>query len=136
VLDLAPPIMDPRPNLLLVVSAILYLAGALPLLFAPDELLAFGGAPPSALAGALLQVLGSALFGFAMLNWLSRYSRIEGIFGRPLLVANLAHTASAALLLGHIAMRATFSAPFAVALAFYGALAVSFGLKLFARSPA
>ena len=128
--------MDPRPNLLLVVSAILYLAGALPLLFAPDELLAFAGAPPSALESALLQVIGSALFGFAMLNWLSRYSRIGGIFGRPLLVANLAHTASAALLLGHVISRAPLSAPLAVALAFYTILAVSFGLKLFARSPA
>ncbi len=128
--------MDPRPNLLLVVSAILYGAGALPLLFAPDELLAFAGAPPSALDAALLQVLGSALFGFAMLNWISRYSRIEGIFGRPLLIANLAHTASAALLLGHVAIRAPFSAPLAGALVFYTVLAVAFGLRLFTRSPA
>jgi hypothetical protein len=128
--------MDPRPSLLLVLSAVFYFAGALALLFAPEELLTLAGAPPSTLDTALLQALGSALFGFAMLNWMSRHSRIGGIFGRPILVANLAHTASAALLLGHIAIRASLSAPLTVALTLYSALAVAFGLKLSARPTA
>lgn len=118
---------------MLVVSAALYFGGALPLLFAPEELLAFAGAPPSILDVALLQLLGSAIFGFAMLNWSNRYSRVGGIFGRPLVAANLAHAGSAALLLGHIARRVPFSTPLTVALALYGSLAAAFGYKLFVQ---
>ena len=128
--------MDQKPSPLLVLSALLYFAGALPLLFAPEELLTFVGAPSSTLDTALLQVVGSALFGFAMLNWLSRYSRLGGVFGRPVLVANLAHTASATLLLGHVARRAPFSASLTAALALYGAVTVAFGFRLFARPAA
>ncbi|HEV7784941.1 MAG TPA: hypothetical protein VGQ28_06360 [Thermoanaerobaculia bacterium] len=129
--------MNPRPSLLLVISAVLYFAGALPLLFAPEELLTFAGSPPSILDTTLLQVLGSAIFGFAMLNWLNRYSRVGGIFGRPLVAANLAHTGSAALLLGHIVRRAPFSPLLLGVMALYGALAVAFGYKFFVQpSPA
>lgn len=125
--------MNPRPSLLLILSAAVYFAGALPLLFAPDELLAYAGAPPSILDVTLLQLLGSALFGFAMLNWVNRYSRVGGIFGRPLVAANLAHAGSAALLLGHIVKRVPFSIPLTGVLALYGALAVAFGYKFFVQ---
>jgi hypothetical protein len=123
--------MDERPNPLLLASAVLYFAAALPLLFAPDELLTYAGASPSTLDSALLQVIGSAIFGFAMLNWMNRFGRIGGIYGRPLVIANFTHAATAALLLGHIAIRAPFSAPLAAVVALYGVLAVAFGFKLF-----
>ena len=125
--------MNPRPSVLLTLSAALYFAVALPLLFAPEELLAFAGARPSTLDVTLLQVLGSAVFGFAMLNWMNRHSRIGGIFGRPAVAANLAHAGSAALLLGHIASRTPFSPLLTAPLALYGALAVAFGFKFFTR---
>jgi hypothetical protein len=89
-----------RPSLLLVISAVVYFAAAVPLLFAPEELLTVAGVPTSILDKALLQVIGSAIFGFAMLNWLNRYSRVGGIFGRPLVAGNLAHAGTAALVLG------------------------------------
>ncbi len=122
--------MSERPNPLLLTSAVLYFAAALPLLFAPEELLTYFGAPPSNLDTALIQVIGSALFGFAMLNWMNRYATIGGTYGRPLVTANFTHAATAALLLGHIASRAPFSAPLAAVLSVYGLLAVSFGYKL------
>jgi hypothetical protein len=128
--------MNPRPSPLLVVSAVLYFAGALPLLFAPDELLTFAGAPPSILDVTLLQIIGSAIFGFAMLNWSNRYSRVGGIFGRPVLAANLAHAGSAALLLGHIARRVPFSPLLTGVLVLYGSLAVAFGYKFFVHPSA
>ncbi|HXU31009.1 MAG TPA: hypothetical protein VN851_10575 [Thermoanaerobaculia bacterium] len=123
--------MDERPNPLLLGSAVLYFAAALPLLFAPDELLRYAGATPSSLDGALLQVIGSALFGFAMLNWMNRYGVTGGIYGRPVVIANFTHAATAALLLGHIAIRAPYSAPRIAIVALYGALALAFGVKLF-----
>lgn len=126
--------MNERPSALLLTSAVIYFAAALPLIFAPEELLSFFGGERSTLAVSLLQVIGSALFGFAMLNWMNRYSRIGGIFGRPIVAANFAHSATAALLLGHIALRAPLSALLLMILGVYGCLAVAFGAKFFFAS--
>jgi hypothetical protein len=123
--------MNERPNLLLTASALIYFAAAVPLLFAPDEMLALAGAPPSALGAGLLQVVGCAVFGFSMLNWMSRYTRIGGIYGRPLVIANLTHLSSAALLLGKAASRAGFPGAVLAPLGIYAVLAVLFWLALF-----
>lgn len=122
--------MNPRPSPLLVASAAIYFAAALFLLFAPEETLRFADVPTTPLVAGLLQVLGSALLGFAMLDWMGRHVRIGGIYGRPLVVANLAHAGSAALLLAQLARRADLGPPLLVALALYGALAIGFGLRL------
>jgi hypothetical protein len=103
------------------------------LLFAPEEALTFAGAPHSTLNMTLLQVIGSAIFGFAMLNWLNRYSRVGGIFGRPVVAGNLAHAGTAALLLGHTASRASFSIVLTVVLVLYGSLALAFGFRFFVQ---
>lgn len=123
--------MSDRPNLLLLISAVLFFAASLPLLFAPEELMAYFGATPSALDTALLQVIGSAIFGYGMLNWMNRFGTIGGIYGRPVVIANLAHTAIATLLLGKIAIRSGYPFPLTVVVALYGALAVAFGYKMF-----
>jgi hypothetical protein len=128
--------MQQRPTLLLVASAALYAAAAIPLLFAPAELLRLGGAEQTPLVFGLLQVLGSALFGFAMLNWMQRFSRIDGIFGRPLVVANLAHAGSAALLLAKAAVSAAPSPLLLAALGAYAVLGVAFGRQMFAAPAA
>jgi hypothetical protein len=127
--------MNERPSPLLLASAVVYFAAAIPLLFAPDELLAFAGAAPLALDAALLQVVGSAVFGFSMLNWMSRYTRIGGIYGRPLVIANLTHAASAALLLGKTASRGGFPVAVTVPLGIYALLAVGFGIAMFSGPP-
>ena len=123
-----------KPSYLLVTAAIVFFAAALPLLFAPTELQAWAGVDPTPTSAVFLQVLGSACFGFAMLDWLGRYSRIDGIFGRPLLVANLAHTASAALLLGHAVIRGQRTPLVLAVTACYGVLAIAFGSRLFAAA--
>jgi len=122
-----------RPGPLLVVSGVIYFAVALPLLFGPDEVLALAGAPTSMLDRTLLQVVGSAIFGFAMLNWLNRHARVGGIFGRPIVASNLAHAGIAALVLGKVALRTSFSSPLIVALVLYGSLAVAFGFRFFVQ---
>ena len=127
--------MTDRPNMLLSVSAIAYLLAALALLFAADEILRFALGAASQLDVALLQLIGAALFGFAMLNWLNRYSLVGGIFSRPLVMANLAHTATAALMLGHLAVRQPISPWLAGAALAYAALAVGFGSKLVLPPP-
>jgi hypothetical protein len=122
-------------NLLLAASAAVYFAAAVALLFAPEEIArAFGGAPAGGTT-ALLQVVGSTLLGFSMLNWMNRFSRVGGILGRPLLVANLAHTATAFLLLVRTAARDLSDPAFALPTALYLLLAVAFGSRLFVATP-
>jgi hypothetical protein len=126
----------PRPNPLLVVSALLFFAAAMPLLFAPEEILRAAGATPTPLAIGLAQALASTLFGFALLDWMARHARIDGIFGRPLVVANLGHTASAALLLARVGTGTSAASLLLGASAVYGALAVAYGWHLFFGGPA
>lgn len=127
--------MAGKPSPLLIASAILYFAAAVVLLFLPEELLGWLGAGGSSLDPALLQVLAAAVFGFAMLNWTSRYTQIGGIYGRPLAIANLSHAAIAAISLARVAFRGSPSPALWAGLALYTVLAVAFGAKLFGPPP-
>ena len=121
-----------RPGALLTCSALANLLAALGCLFAGDEVLAASGAAKTGLERVLVQLLGAGLFGFAMLNWMNRYAPVGGIYGRPLVVANLAHTMTAALTLVQIVTRGAQSVVALAALAFFGTFAVAFGVVLFA----
>lgn len=123
--------MKSGPNWLLSASAVLYFAAAVPLIFAPAELSALLGVSASDGQIALLQMLGSALLGFAMLNWSNRFSRLGGIFGKPLVLANLSHTATAFLLLMRTSARDLSHLPLTVPTAAYLVLAIAFGSRLF-----
>ncbi|MEW5930611.1 MAG: hypothetical protein AB1941_24390 [Gemmatimonadota bacterium] len=98
------------------VSAALLLAGGLTLLFAPDAVLPrlVPGFPPE---GAWLgQLLAAALLALAALDWLSRRALLGGIYGRPVVLANVAFYFIAALsLLRHILERGAPVAIWAVA---------------------
>lgn len=118
-------------NPLLTASAIVYFMASLAAIFAGGELLEFAGAAGTPLELALLQLLGAAVFSLAMLNWMNRYSRTGGIFGRPLVVTNFANSAISALMLIHLARRAGVSAALGIALGFYILLALAFGARLF-----
>jgi hypothetical protein len=70
-------------------SAAVLLAGGLALLFASDALLPIL-VPGFPVTGAWLgQLLGAAWLGVAALNWLQRGARLGGIYGRPVVLANL-----------------------------------------------
>ena len=123
--------MAEKPNLLLTFSAAAYFLVSVALIFTTEELLGFAAAAGTVLEIALLQLLGAALFGLAMLNWMSRYSRTGGIFGRPLVVANFANAFIATMMLVHLWREDRLSTPLMCALVFYAALALAFGAKLF-----
>jgi hypothetical protein len=127
--------MNSKTNPLLALSAIAYSAGALPLLFMPEELMTAVGAESTPVGATLLQLLAGALFGFAMLNWMSRHSRLGGIFGRPLVLANFAQAAVAVPALARIVLAGDHSLPLVVALGIYGLLLIAFGAKLFGPTP-
>jgi len=111
------------------VSAAVLLLGGAALLFAPDAVLPalVPGFPPA--AAWLGQLLGAAWLGVAAMNWVQRAALLGGIYGRPVVLANLALYFISALsllraLLGGTAPAALWMAlaPLAVLAAVYGAL--------------
>lgn len=121
-------------SLLARISATFLVLGGVAFLFASDVLLPalVPGFPP---AGAWLgQLLGAAWLGVAALNWLQRAAILGGIYGRPIVFANLGLYFVSALslfrgLLGDGAPRVLW-----LLLAVLASLAVSYGLLLF-RGP-
>jgi hypothetical protein len=74
---------------LLLVTVLVYSIAGLGLTFAPAEILASFGPPPSPADMWLAHLLGAALLGLAVPNWLQRYASTGGVLGRPLLLTNL-----------------------------------------------
>ncbi len=79
-------------------AAVLFAAGAA-LLFAPGELLRLYGASVSPVGLHVAQLLGAALLGFGALDWLARGMVLGGIYGRPVVAANMAQSGISALVL-------------------------------------
>lgn len=72
-------------------SALILLVTGMACTFLPYDLLqalGLSGARPEAL---VIQILGGLYFGFGMLNWMARSSRIGGIYNRPIAIANFSH---------------------------------------------
>jgi hypothetical protein len=128
--------MTTRPDAIVTGSAGLYFVAALGLIFAGDELLSGAGAAATRLELALLQLLGAGLFGFAMLNWMNRRAPMGGIYGRPLLMANLAQGMIGALMLLQLLRATTLTFPLGGALLAYSGLTIAFGSRLFGTSRA
>jgi hypothetical protein len=124
---------------LLMTASALFL-GLLGLLgsFAPDGVLGWLDAPASPSLMLLVQVMGALYLGFAALDWMARGNLLGGIYGRPVVLANLLHFVSASLailklLAGAPELRALW--PLAAG---YALLAAGFGTLLFRhpiRSP-
>lgn len=116
------------------ISAGVLLLGGLGLLFVSDALLPalIPGFPPS--AAWLGQLLAAPWLGIAALNWLQRSALLGGIYGRPIVLANLALYFISALsllraLLGHAAPPTLW-----VLLVSFAALAAAYG-ALMLRGP-
>jgi hypothetical protein len=106
--------------------------------FLPAEILAAAGVEPFADVGfarLLVQLLGAAALGSAMLNWMGRTNLIGGIYSRPVALGNALHfTMGALALLKGVAAGAT-SAPAVALFVCYSIFAAAFNIVLF-RHPA
>ena len=69
-------------------AALLFVSGAA-LLFAADVIVPAGVAGFDAAHAWLAQLLGGAWLGLAAVNWLTRRTVLGGIYGRPVVLANL-----------------------------------------------
>ena len=66
-------------------------------LFAPDLVLASMADGPSPGSMVLTQVLGTLSLALAVLDWMWKGNRLGGIYGRPVVLANVLHFVSTAL---------------------------------------
>lgn len=115
-------------------GALLILSGAI-LIFAPDEVAALVGSGQEEGAALWLTLLGAALFGHGQLNWMQRNAPLGGIYGRPVVMANLAHFVVGGLALLRYCLDGNAHAAYWVAAIVYLAGAGFFGRLLFAAPP-
>lgn len=116
------------------VSAATLLLGGLAMLFASDVILPglVPGFPPA--AEWLGQLLGAAWLGLAALNWSHRAAVLGGIYGRPVVFANLVtYVVGALALLKPLQSPATSTTPWFLAVPMV-VLAIAYGALLF-RGP-
>jgi hypothetical protein len=115
----------------MVASAAVLAAAGLALLFAADELQRYMNAASTAVMPAFtLQLWGAGLLGLASANWIARGVTLGGIYGRAIVLGNVAHWTIGGL----AGLRAALDRPGAVGLwtvaAVYTVFAVAFGWLL------
>ena len=81
-----------RADPLLVASGLVYGAAGLGLIFLPVETISAIGAGAAPAGVWVAQITGAALFALSQLNWMQRFAKVGGIFGRPVLVPNVVFT--------------------------------------------
>lgn len=119
-------------KIIMVTSAIGYgLIGAT-LLFVPLEVLVYLDLETSILIKVLLQLLGAFYFSFAFLNWMTKQSRIGGIYNRPIAIANFSHLLIAGLtLIKVLCQNLDLPTGIWVFTILYAVYAIAFGILLF-----
>ena len=80
-----------KTNILMIASALYFALAGLALTFLPDEIASFFNIEPNQIISLALQLIGALYLGFAMINWMSRNSRIGGIYNRPIVFGNFIH---------------------------------------------
>ena len=120
-------------KLLLTGAAVFQGLYGVALLFLPDVLLGWFTPGPDVRAAFFAQQFGTALLGLAAVNWIGRTSPVGGIYGRPLVVGNVAFfTANALLLLRQALEQPAVWALWANTVIVAG-FAVAFALLLFGK---
>nr|WP_294790435.1 hypothetical protein [uncultured Mucilaginibacter sp.] len=123
-------------KIIMASSAIILAAIGISLMFLPEETLLYLNIGVSKPLLLILQLLGGLYFGFAMLNWMSQWSLIGGIYNKPVSVANFAQFFVGGLAL----LKEIFSNPeipyaFWILGGFYALYAVVFGLLFYGLIP-
>lgn len=116
-------------NTKLLMSASAVVLGTIGVLlsFLPEEILAYAGVNSTSFSPIILQLLGAAYLGFAMLNWMAKGNLIGGIYSRPVAIGNLMHFIVSGLAL----LKAAYASPTGTALWVAGAVYSIFSLLFF-----
>jgi hypothetical protein len=119
-------------KVLMVSSAAVTAMVGVSLSFAPVELLHYFGLTGNLALPVLLQIAGASFLGFAILNWTAKDSTIGGIYNRPLALGNFLHFGAGAIAVAKWVMAGQMQVVVAAGGVVYAALAVGFGVVLFA----
>ena len=133
VLLCSPVAMNPR--LLLTASAVALGATGIVASFLPVELLDNLHPPGDRVGTVIVQMLGAALIGFAMLNWMARGAPAGGIYGRPIVSANLVHFMVAGIALMKVAAVGGVPTAVTILAIVYSLFAIGFALVMFGPGP-
>lgn len=126
--------MDTR--LLLIASAVILGAQGIAASFLPIEILAIlDNHAHHRLEATLVQLLGAALLGFAVLNWMAKGAPAGGIYGRPIVIGNLVHYTVAGIALLKVASLGGMPVLGLMLTVIYSAFAVAFAAVIFGRGP-
>ncbi|HTE27944.1 hypothetical protein [Flavitalea sp.] len=90
-------------KVLMMSSALVLGAIGILLTFIPEEVAAYIDLPVK--TALLIQLLGAAYFGFALLNWMAKGNLIGGIYSKPVALGNYAHFLVGVLAVGKLAIK-------------------------------
>jgi hypothetical protein len=96
-----------KAKLIMIGSAIALAIAGLALTFIPQETAQALNIPKHQVTIVALQLLGGLYLGFAILNYMTRNTIIGGIYGRPLVLANLVHFVTGYFALNDLATPST-----------------------------
>ena len=117
-------------KLLMTATSITTGAAAVALSFLPQEILASAGMQVSVAGVLVLQVTGALYLGMAIMDWMARDGLLGGVYGKPILLGNLAHFVAGALALLKAASAQSHPSLWLVAIP-YAAFAALFSVALF-----
>ncbi|MEJ6788082.1 hypothetical protein BrevBR_00910 [Brevundimonas sp. BR2-1] len=123
-------------RLILSIAGLTFAICGLASLFASDELASLSSTSPSSALAPALQIIGGALLGFALLNWFNRRSRVGGIYGRPIGLANLMFSGVLAITVGRAALQGALPVQASLLAGIFGAITLAFGWLAFGTSAA
>ncbi|MGB3182207.1 MAG: hypothetical protein WBB45_12505 [Cyclobacteriaceae bacterium] len=93
-------------RLMMSTSALFLGALGLTATFMPQELLGSIGIEASPFPVLMVQLLGAAWAGFAILNWMARGNLIGGVYSKPVAMGNMAYFLIAGIALAKVALKA------------------------------
>lgn len=123
-------------RLLMILSAAWFLLLALAVSFAGVDLLIALNVAVTPAATPMLKLLGAALLGFAVMNWMAKGTMIGGIYARPLAAGNFLYFAIATISLLKPLFGGALPVALIVAMAIHAAFALAFGWLLFGQGAA
>ena len=120
---------------LMTVTAALQFVLAVLFMFLPDELVEMMNFSNGPILPLILQIMGAAYLGMAMLNWMTKQQLLGGIYGKPVTVLNFTHFAvSAITLIKALDASSTLFYPVVMLAILYAGLSLGFGYLMF-RTP-
>jgi hypothetical protein len=123
-------------KILMASSALVMAALGVAATFLPQEIIASLGGGTGRTLPLLVQILGAAYLGFAMLNWMAKESLIGGIYSRPVSMANFLHFAIAGIALVKAVAAGERAVIVLACTVIYVIFALAFGAVVFGRAKA